>query len=322
MSDNSQRRRLSVSVIIPTYNRAAFIRAAVDSALNQTRIPEEIIVVDDGSTDDTDRILEQFGRPVRVIRQENRGRSAARNVGIRHATGDAVIFLDSDDLLMPNSIERCAQTLEDHPEVGVVYSDAYYIDQHGNRIGLYSQIFPGCRPSGMVLGELARRSFLTVTSMVRRTSLKDITFEEGSDYCEDYEFWSRLAVECPFQYVDEPLLCYRQHGGNTSNGHKFTEGEITVQRRIMAMREFQSLTGRERARVFCSHGAKNAMLGRSSVARSFFFQAVCSSPTYLNGYVLSAISLFGSRVLQRAIVARRHLMQMTSGAYATGRSHD
>jgi glycosyltransferase involved in cell wall biosynthesis len=319
MSDNSEKRRLSVSVIIPTYNRAAFIRAAVESTLNQTRIPDEIIVVDDGSTDETDRILEQFSLPVRVIRQENRGRSAARNVGLRHATGDAVIFLDSDDLLMPTSIDRCAQTLEEHPEVGVVYSDAYYIDQEGNRIGLYSQIFPGCRPSGMVLGELARRSFLTVTSMVRRTSLKDITFEEGSEYCEDYEFWRRLAVECQFRYVDEPL---RQHAGNTSNGHKFTEGEITVQRRIMEMREFQSLTGRERARVLCSHGAKNAMLGRSNVARRCFLQAVRNSPTYPSGYVLSAISLFGSRVLQRAIVARRHLMQMTNGAYATGRSND
>src|SRR5882724_669932 len=113
----SDRRRLSVSVIIPTYNRAAFVTVAVDSALNQTRVPDEIIVVDDGSTDETDRVLRQYGPPVRVVRQENRGRSAARNVGLSQATGDAVMFLDSDDLLMPRNIETCAQVLETHPAV-------------------------------------------------------------------------------------------------------------------------------------------------------------------------------------------------------------
>src|SRR3954453_18164174 len=115
---------LSVSVIIPTYNRASYIATAVESALNQTRIPDEILVVDDGSTDDTDRVLRQFGLPIRVIRQANRGRSAARNVGLRAATGDAVLFLDSDDFLMPENIETCARVLETKPEIGVVYSDA------------------------------------------------------------------------------------------------------------------------------------------------------------------------------------------------------
>ena len=91
--------RLSVSVIIPTYNRAAFIAAAINSVLDQTCPPDEIIVVDDGSTDDTSRVLSQFGPPVTVIRQQNARVSAARNTGLRAATSDAVIFLDSDDMM-------------------------------------------------------------------------------------------------------------------------------------------------------------------------------------------------------------------------------
>src|SRR5262245_46865272 len=105
----------SVSVIIPTYNRAAFIATAVESALKQTRPPDEILVVDDGSTDGTDSVLSEFRPPVRVIRQPNRGRSAARNTGLRAATGDAVIFLDSDDVLMPGCLESCVAALEAHP---------------------------------------------------------------------------------------------------------------------------------------------------------------------------------------------------------------
>src|SRR5262249_45562691 len=116
--------RLSVSVIIPTYNRAAFVHQAIGSALAQTRTPDEIIVGDDGSTDGTERALSQFGPPVTVIRQANRGRSAARNTGLRAAKTDAVLFLDSDDLLTPHCVEQMVRVLEERPEVGVVYADA------------------------------------------------------------------------------------------------------------------------------------------------------------------------------------------------------
>src|SRR5690242_12522755 len=92
-------RRLSVSVIIPTFNRAALVTQAIDSALSQTHAPDEIVVVDDGSTDATPELLAQYGPTIRVVRQENRGRSAARNAGIQNSRGDLILFLDSDDVL-------------------------------------------------------------------------------------------------------------------------------------------------------------------------------------------------------------------------------
>ncbi len=301
--------RLSVSVIIPTYNREAFIKAAVDSALNQTRVPDEIIVVDDGSTDGTDRLLRQYAPPVRVIRQPNRGRSAARNAGLWASRGNAIVFLDSDDLLAPRCIERCSQTLEDHLEVGVVYTDAHVIDRDGRIAGIYSQALRGRRPSGMIFGELARRCFLTVSAMVRRSCLESDAFEEGMEHCEDYDLWRRLAARCNFQFLDEPLMCYRFHAGMTNVVEQLDilKSEVEVRQRFIAMPEFAQLSRRERARVYCTHGIKYAMLSRMDEARQYFRKAVRTSPGYLGGLLLTGISLFGAPTLRHAIVKRRQL---------------
>jgi glycosyltransferase involved in cell wall biosynthesis len=306
-SDNSV--RCKVSVIIPTYNRAAFIADAIESALNQTRAPDEIVVVDDGSTDETSVILERFGPPVRVLRQPNRGRSAARNAGLRAATGDAVLFLDSDDMLAPHGIEHFARELESRADVGIVYSDAHLCDAQGNRIGLYSRDVPGPRPSGMILEALLRRNIPLITSMVRRSQLDAIEFDETLHSAEDYDFWRKLAARCPFLYLDEPLLRYRFHGAMTvASRHRETaEGEIEVQRRIMQMPEFVRLPRKSRARALCIHGVKQAMLGSTGVARSYFRRAIGASPTYPGGYALLMLSLLGTRPLQLAIIARRKL---------------
>ena len=302
-------RRLSVSVVIPTYNRQRFVRAAIDSALKQSRLPDEVIVVDDGSTDGTPEVLAEYDAPVRVIRQANRGRSAARNRGLRAARGDLILFLDSDDLLAPNCIERCATILEENPAVSVVYSDAQVIDSDGRTVGIYSQVLRGRRPSGNVLGELSRRCFLTVSSMVRRCRLDGEAFEEGMEHCEDYDLWRRLSANCQFHYVDEPLLSYRFHEAMTNavDHVEILQSEIEVQRRFMAMPQFAELPRRLRARTYCAHGIKNAVVGRMDVARRFFRKAMWTSPTYPGGIALTMIGMCGARALRYAIVQRRRL---------------
>ena len=301
------RKTISVSVIMPTYNRASMTEAAVRSALDQTQPPDEVIVIDDGSTDHTPEVLAAFGPPVRVIRQNNRGRSAARNVGIQAATTDAVLFLDSDDLLLPHCIEQYARTLEEQPEVGVVYSNYYLCDGDANRVGEHRKIMPGARPTGMVLGALARRNFLPVTSMVRRSCMGDIAFEEGMEYAEDYDFWRQMAVRCQFQYLQQPLWSYRYHGEMTTltSCDSMAKGYLVIQRRILEMAEFSQLSRREQGRAFCSYGAKQAMLGATDVARAFFWRAIRTAPTYPQGYVLHSMSLLGTRALQYAILQQR-----------------
>jgi len=117
----------AVSVVIPCYNAARFLRETLASALNQTCRPLEIIVVDDGSTDDSAAIAESFGPPVRVIRQANQGESVARNVGIAAARGDYLQFLDADDLLDREAIRRKAEALRDVPG-GVAVSGGIWFE--------------------------------------------------------------------------------------------------------------------------------------------------------------------------------------------------
>jgi glycosyltransferase involved in cell wall biosynthesis len=309
MTVSRQRNRLSVSVIIPTYNRSAFIADAIESALTQKRPADEILVVDDGSTDDTPAILSRFGPPVRVIRQSNRGRSAARNTGLRAVTTDAFIFLDSDDWLVPDCLASCLSVLEQRPEVGVIYTDSLLCDADGNTLAVYSQQLPGNRPCGMVLPELTRRNLPSISSMVRRQFVGDTLFDETMACGEDYDFWRKMSVRCPYWYVDKPLLRYRLHEEMTSSGAvvDMLRAEVEVQRRIFAMPEFRALPRRIQARAFCFHGIKHIVLGKKSEARRCFSEAFRASPVYPAAYALWFASLISPRLLRSAIVKRRQL---------------
>jgi glycosyltransferase involved in cell wall biosynthesis len=304
-------RQLSVTVIIPTFNRATLLPLAIDSVLSQSRVPEEIIVVDDGSTDDTPRLLARYNSPVKVITQPNSGRSIARNRGLRAATGDLIAFLDSDDLLPATSIARRAEILEQRPDIDIVYSEVLLIDAAGNEIGLYNSYLPGPRPSGMIFVEMARRDFIPIhAAMIRRSSLRDVQFEENLEQAEDFDFWLRLATRCRFQYVSEPLAYYRWHETATtvSQPRKMLESEVKVQKRVFNMPAFQQLKAHEKAYIYCSHGVKNAMLGQLKAAQHYFTLAIVTAPTYPVGYVLMLFSMAGVRAFQYFITKRRQLV--------------
>ncbi len=268
----ADQQRLTVSVIIPAFNCAAYIRAAVDSALTQNRVPDEIIVVDDGSTDGTDRVLARYDAPVRVIRQINAGVSAARNTGLRAASGDLIAFLDGDDMFTPDSIARRVEIFQKSPEVGVVYGDMYVMNAAGEPQGRHSDYMPGSRPSGYILAELAVRSFILIPAMIRSSELKARSFDESLHHAEDYDLWRTLAARCQFHYLDEPVAHYRIHDANkiVKQPESIQECELIVQQRIFAMPEFQQLDRRQKSRAYRHHGAKNAVLGKMGTARNIW----------------------------------------------------
>jgi glycosyltransferase involved in cell wall biosynthesis len=195
-----------VSIIIPTYNRATIVPATIASVLAQTYPAIEIVVVDDGSTDDTAAVVARFGERVRYVRQENQGVERARSRGIRVSSGAYLSFLDDDDLLLPEKIARQTAVLEARPEVDLVHCGFHYVDRNGRHLETTGRL-----PEGDVRHQLAWGCFpWSGGPLVRREAIERIGEDEHRDWFGDWGMWLRVALAgSPFACVQEPLGCYR-----------------------------------------------------------------------------------------------------------------
>lgn len=212
-----------VSVIIPTYQHAHFVGQAIESVLAQTYKDYEIIVVDDGSTDNTSEVLAEFGDQVTVIYQENRGLSAARNTGIRASKGEYVAFLDADDVWMPAKLEKQVPLFERNEAIGLVYSDLAYFDENEVRPGTAFEEAPP--QSGMVYSAIFIRCPIPMPTVIARRSCFDMVglFDETLTACEDLDMWLRISEKWEADFVNEPLACYRFSAGQM---HKNQERQL------------------------------------------------------------------------------------------------
>ena len=221
-----------VSVIVPTYNCAAYIREALESVLAQTYRDFEVIVVDDGSADDTQAVLAPFGTRITYVPQENRGAAAARNTGIRLAKGDLVAFLDADDLWMPLFLEREVGALGRFPHAALAFAEGYQID-HGGQIwrstlptapeAFWGWIRDLGNPSvgaveGQMYKELLMRNFIRAPSAVtvRKACLERTAGFDEKLAGEDYSLWLQLARRHTFVFVNMPLYKYRMRPDSKS----------------------------------------------------------------------------------------------------------
>jgi len=198
----------TVSVIIPTYNRAYLIGRAIQSVLNQTYQDFEIIVVDDGSTDDTEEIVRGFkDKRIGYIRHEkNKGAAAARNIGIKAAKSEYIAFQDSDDEWLPEKLEKQMKVFENAPpEVGVVYTD--FLRIKGNK-KIHIPFSWVTQKEGNIHKELLKGNFVTTQSVVIRKKCfkKSGVFEENLSRLQDWELFIRVSKFYNFKYIDEPLL--------------------------------------------------------------------------------------------------------------------
>ncbi len=209
----------TVSVIIPCYNQARFLKEAIDSVLAQ-RYPDcETIVVDDGSTDNTHEVAAAFDGVI-CLRQPNQGLAAARNAGFHHSHGACVVFLDADDRLLPNALQAGADFLDAHPDNVFVYGSYAYIDEKGRRISGS----PPCRPAGDAYSALLRgRNFIAMiaTVMFRRTILEQVGgFDKSFPGCEDYELLLRCARHGAIGRHEQVIAEYRQHSAGYSRNSR------------------------------------------------------------------------------------------------------
>ena len=206
---------MNISVVIPSYNRKDFLKRSIDSAINQTKKPLEIIVVDDGSTDGTEAMIKSDYDFVKFIKQKNKGVSAARNIGIKVSIGEWICFLDSDDEWKKDKLEKQINAMKSNPGYKFFHSNEIWI-KNGLRINQKKKhkkyggdIFDKCL-------DMCRISPSSV--MIDKTVFDEVgNFNENLVVCEDYELWLRICDKYRVFFIDEPLIIkYGGHQGQLS----------------------------------------------------------------------------------------------------------
>ena len=200
----------STTVIIPVYNRQVTIGRAIDSVLNQTHPADEVIVVDDGSTDDTKNIINSYGNRIRYFTQPNYGVSSARNTGIRNARGDWLAFLDSDDCWVPEKLAFQLEAARKQPGCRIVHTDELWI-RNGKRV---NQKKYHRKSGGMIYEMCLPRCVISPSSvMIHHSIFSEYgLFSEDLPACEDYEMWLRICRTEPVHFIDKPLIY--KYGGH------------------------------------------------------------------------------------------------------------
>ena len=200
-----------VSVVIPTYNSAQFLGEALQSVFSQTFYDYETIVVNDGSTDDTEKVIDLYNNRIKYILQENGGPARARNYGIKESSGKYIAFLDADDIWLPSKLEKQVLMFRQRPELAMILTGNFVVNADG------VPLFQVEKRKRFMEGNIAKNIFLhsgvlTSTVMVRKEIFDKIgLFEEDLRIGEDDNMWIRIAANYQIELIDEPLAKYRSH---------------------------------------------------------------------------------------------------------------
>ena len=221
-----------VTVIIPTYNRGWILKEAIDSVLLQDFDDFELIVVDDGSTDNTQDILNGYACDIIVLRRDNRGVSAARNAGITCASGQFIAFLDSDDMWLPGKLSSQVDFFKSNPEALICQTEELWI-RNGKRVNPKKR---HKKFSGMIFKHSLPLCIVSPSAVMLKKSLFDKTgvFDEKLPACEDYDLWLRISCKYPVFLIDTPLIIKRGgHEDQLSKTPKLDKYRIEALKKII-----------------------------------------------------------------------------------------
>jgi glycosyltransferase involved in cell wall biosynthesis len=302
---------------VPAYNAARYIEGTLLSVCRQSVPAWELFVVDDGSTDDTLRRAQYVvDSRIRFVSQINQGPSAARNHGLRLATAPVVLFLDSDDLLAPNALERLLQPLEDEEGCVAAYGEVTTIDEAGMPIGTGARPVFSARPSGDVLEALIQRNFIVSGGALcirRASAIAAGAFREDLAVAEDLEFWCRLALVGPIRYIGgSPVLAYRIRQGSVVRSRGADPGDAlrcieaifenpAIQARLGGRRS--ALSRKAQASVYSFTANEHLRAARWSTARRLLCRSLLRNPFQRREWLLFPFACVGW--LPR--VVRKHL---------------
>lgn len=274
-----------VSIIVPSYNVEAYLADAIDSALAQTYPTVEIVVVNDGSTDATPRIMDRYGDAIVAVHQENGGLAAARNAGLRVARGEFLALLDADDLWFPERLERLVGLLDARPDLAIVTSDSYVMEDFTpttKRSYLDRRKRPFPATEAEQVPEIARFNFLFIGVVFRRSVMDQCGMfhvgprrrEPGSiEGAEDYELWTRYVLSgARVGFIDEPLGYYRVRPGSLSQS---VDQHLAHQRVLeMHLPALWAQGARGYARDAYEIGSRLAAAGARGRALPYFWHAL------------------------------------------------
>lgn len=247
-----------VSVLVPTFNCAKYLGRAINTALNQTYSDFEVIIVDDGSTDETKEVVAQFGNKVTYYYQPNKGLSVARNVTLGKASGEFVAYLDADDMWYPQKLERHIAFLDAHPECGFVHSDITVINEDDEVLyPRFNQDTGRKVPVGDCIRDLVKRCHIQILTVVERRTCSEAVgnFDPRLLVAQDYFRWIMIASHgWKVGYIDEPLAMYRWRNGSLmSNRHRLVEDIERICQILLTDEAFKSRCGGEIIPLISSH---------------------------------------------------------------------
>ncbi len=267
-----------ISVIIPTYNRGWILKEAVDSVLAQDFADYELIVVDDGSTDNTRQILDTYGQDIIVLRQPNKGVSAARNRGIAQAGGRLVAFLDSDDLWLPRKLSRQVDFFNSNPDAVTCQTEEIWI-RNGVRVNPKDR---HRKLSGMIFERSLDLCLVSPSAVMIRKTLFDAVgvFDENLPACEDYDLWLRISCRYPVHLIDTPLIIKRGgHADQLSKAPGLDKFRIQALKKIIDSGQLSDsqcgsamLTLKEKCRIYA-----NGCHKRGREAEANFYETLAES---------------------------------------------
>jgi glycosyltransferase involved in cell wall biosynthesis len=210
---------VNVSVIMPAYNAAKYIAEAIESLITQSFEDWELILVNDGSTDETLSIAQGYSDPrLKITTQKNQGEAGARNTGLELATGKYISFLDADDLYLPNALNSFVGYMDSHPEIDIAYSDGFICNTHGEPMMRLTEIRENI-VEGYILESIVLSTIIITVplcTILRRAAVesKPFRFDQNISYGTDWDFWIRISKYAKFGYINELTCKYRVHQTN------------------------------------------------------------------------------------------------------------
>ena len=280
-----------VSVILPVYNGGRFIRESLDSVLAQTFHDYEVICVDDGSTDDSVAILNEYRQHVTVLRQANGGQGAARNAGVHHTSGRYVAFIDQDDRWYPWKLTQQVLALEADPEAVLVHCNSDRMDIQGRVLQRGATVEEHSRAMESPLGRLLGEGLILPSAMlVRRDAFERVGgFDHALRGYEDFDLCARLKQKGRFVFLDEPGMCYRVHAGGSSRA-----GHTVVRSRERFLKNMMKLYDTDEAKrcilnvlmaeCYSDWGMDEMRSGNVSEARALMLRSLKFNPTKFRTY--------------------------------------